>query len=191
MGQSAAGIGATVDMTKGGQAVIAATDVRKRRSNHLQARILSQSGRGALSHGVKTTHPCSVPRTTRARATDAPRIARPVALTPWQGKRHLEQAKRAPFHLRHDDHVKKGAPHYLNSYPFSFPLSLATGIGKGDISKNDPSQRRKRAPSPPTDQGFEGCALQGSTTALEHSGSEPFTDQGFEGWPLGRVRQPP
>jgi hypothetical protein len=71
------------------------------------------------------THPCSVPRTTRARATDAPRIARPVALTPWQGKRHLWQAKRAPFHLRHDDRVKKGAPHYLNSYPFPFPLSLS------------------------------------------------------------------
>jgi hypothetical protein len=97
------------------------------------------------------------------------------------------------FHLRHDDHIKKGAPHYLNSYPFSFPLSLslATGIGKGDISKNDPSQRRKRAPSPPTDQGFEGCAPRGSATAPEHSGSEPFSGQGFEGWPLGRVRQPP
>jgi hypothetical protein len=40
MGQSAAGIGTTVDMTKGGQAVIAATDVRKQRSNHLQVRIL-------------------------------------------------------------------------------------------------------------------------------------------------------
>jgi hypothetical protein len=95
------------------------------------------------------THPCSIPQTTRARATDAPRIARPIALTPWQGKRHLWQAKRAPFHLRHDDRVKKGAPHYLNSYPFSFPLSLslATGIRKGDISKKDPSQRRKWAPA--------------------------------------------
>jgi hypothetical protein len=102
-------------------------------------------------------------------------------------------AKRAPFHLRHDDHVKKGAPHYLNSYPFFLflSLSLATGIGKGDISKKDPSQRRKRAPSPPTDKGFEGCALWGSATAPEHSGSEHFTDQGFEGWPLGRVRQLP
>jgi hypothetical protein len=40
------------------------------------------------------------------------------------------------------DRVKKGAPHYLNLYPFSFPLSLslAIGIGKGDISKKDPSQ---------------------------------------------------
>jgi hypothetical protein len=77
-----------------------------------------------------------VPRTARARATDAPRIARPVALTPWQGKRHLQQEKRASFHLRHDDRVKKGAPHYLNLYPFPFySLSLATGTGKGDISK--------------------------------------------------------
>jgi hypothetical protein len=73
----------------------------------------------------------------RARATAAPRIARPIALTPWQGKRHLWQARRASFHLRHVDRVKKGAPHYLNSYPFSLPLSLslATGTRKGGISK--------------------------------------------------------
>jgi hypothetical protein len=140
----------------------------------------------------KVKHFFSVPRTTRARATDAPRIARPVALTPWQGTRHLWQAKRALFHLHHDDRVKKGVPHYLNSYDFPFPLSLLPqGSGKGIFRKKDPSQRRKRAPSPPTDQGFEGCALRGSTTAPEHSGSEPFTDQGFEGWPLGRVRQQP
>jgi hypothetical protein len=57
--------------------------------------------------------------------------------------------------------------------------------------EKDPSRRRKRALSPPTDQGFEGCALRGSATAPEHSGSEPITDQGFEGWPLERVRRPP
>jgi hypothetical protein len=97
-----------------------------------------------------------------------------------------------PFRLCHNDRVKKGAPPYLNSCPFSFPLSLLPqGPGKGDISKNDPSQRRKRALSPPTDQGFEGYDLRGSATTPEHSGSVPFTDQGFEGWPLGRVRQPP
>jgi hypothetical protein len=84
---------------------------------------------------VKTTRPCSVPRTTRARATDAPRIACPVALTPWQGKRHLRQAKRAPFHLRHDDCVKKGAPHYLNPYPFPFSSLSCHRDRKGDISK--------------------------------------------------------
>jgi hypothetical protein len=85
----------------------------------------------------KAKHPCSVPRMTRAHATAAPRTARPVALTPRQGKRHLWQAKRASFQLRHDDRVKKGAPHHLNSYPFPLPLSLslATGTDKGDISK--------------------------------------------------------
>jgi hypothetical protein len=73
---------------------------------------------------------------TRARAIGAPRIARPVALTPWQGKRHLRQEKRAPFHLRHDGRVKKGAPHYLNSNHFSFPLSLLPqGPGKGIFRK--------------------------------------------------------
>jgi hypothetical protein len=74
----------------------------------------------------------------RACAIDAPRIARPIALTPWQGKRHLRQEKRAPFCLRHDDRVKKCAPHYLNSCPFSFPLSLSLlpqGLGKGVFRK--------------------------------------------------------
>jgi hypothetical protein len=95
-----------------------------------------RNSRGALSHGVKTMHSCSVPRTARARATDAPRIAHPVALTPWQGKRHLWQEKRALFHLRHDDRVKKGVPSYLNSCPFSFPLSLLPqGPGKGVFRK--------------------------------------------------------
>jgi hypothetical protein len=116
---------------------------------------------------VKTTRPCSVPRTTRARATPAPRTARPVTLTPRQGKQRLWQAKQASFHLRHDDHVKKGAPHRLNSYPFPLPLSLSCYRDRErGYFERDPSPRRKRAPSSPTDQGFEG-------------------------WPLGRVRQPP
>jgi hypothetical protein len=114
---------------------------------------------------VKTTRLCSVPQT--ARATTAPRTTRPVALTSRQGKRHLWQAKRATFHLRHDDHVKKGAPHHLNSYPFLLPLSISyyRDRERGYFERG-PSPRRKRALSPPTDQGFEG-------------------------WPLGRVRQPP
>jgi hypothetical protein len=165
--RSAAGEGATVDMAKSGPAVMAAADERKQRSNRLQARVPSWSGRGALSHGVKTTRPCSVPQTTRARATAAQRTARPVALTRRQGKQHLWQAKRASFHLRHDDRVKKGAPHRLNSYPFPFPLSLSCYRDRErGYFERDPSPRRKRAPSPPTDQGFEG-------------------------WPLGRVRWPP
>jgi hypothetical protein len=65
----------------------------------------------------------------------ATRIARPVALTPRQSKRHLWQARRASFHLRHGDCVKKGAPPYLNSYPSPPPLSLslATGTRKGAV----------------------------------------------------------
>jgi hypothetical protein len=62
---------ATVDMAKSGPAVMAAVDERKRRSNRLQAHVHSWSSRGALSHGVKTTHPCSVPRTARARGRPA------------------------------------------------------------------------------------------------------------------------
>jgi hypothetical protein len=164
-GQSAAGGGATVDMAKSGPTVMAAADERKRRSSRLQAHVPSWSSRGAFPHGVKTMRPCSVPQT--ARATAAPRTARPVALTPRQGKCHLWQAKQASFHLRHNDHIKKGVPHHLNSYPFPLSLSLSCYRGRErGYFERDPSPRRKRAPSPPTDQGFEG-------------------------WPLGRVRRPP
>jgi hypothetical protein len=84
-----------------------------------------------------------------------------------QGRRHLWRVKRATFHLRHDNRVKKGAPHHLNSYPFLLPLDLSCYRDRERrYSERDPSPRRKRAPSPPTDQGFEG-------------------------WPLERVRQPP
>jgi hypothetical protein len=164
-GQSAAGGGATVDMAKSGPAVMAAAGERKQQSNRLQAHVPSWSSRGALSHGVKTTRPCSVPR--MARATAAPQTTRPVALTSRQGRRHLWQAKRATFHLRHDDRVKKGVPHRLDPYPFLLPLSLSRYRDRErGYFERDPSPRRKLAPSPPTDQGFEG-------------------------WPRGRVRQLP
>jgi hypothetical protein len=165
MGQSAAGEGATIDMAKSGPAVMAAAGERKRQSNRLQAHVHSWGSRRALSHDVKTTRSCSVPRT--ARATAAPRTTRPVALTPRQGRRHLWQAKRATLHLRHDDRVKNGAPHRSISYPFPLPLSFSCYRDRErGYSERDPPLRRKRASSPPTDQGFEG-------------------------WPLGRVRQPP
>jgi hypothetical protein len=135
-GQSAAGEGATVEMAKSGPAVMAAAGGRKQQSNRLQAHIPSWSSRGALSHDVKTTRLCSVPRTTRARTMATPRTTRPVALTPRQGRRHLWHAKRATFHLRHDDRVKKGVPHCLILYPFPLPLSLSCYRDrKGDISK--------------------------------------------------------
>jgi hypothetical protein len=166
-GQSAAGEGATVDMARSGPTVMAAVGGRKQQSNHLQAHVPSWNSERALSHGVKTTRLCSVPQTARACTTTALRTTRPVALTLRQGRRHLWQAKQATLHLHHNDHVKKGVPRRSISYPFLFPfLSLATGTGKGGYSERDPSPRRKRAPSPPTDQRFED-------------------------WPLRRVRQPP
>jgi hypothetical protein len=146
-GQSAAGEGAMVDMAKSGLTVMAAAGGRKQQSNRLQAHVPSWSSRGALSHGVKTTRPCSVPRT--ARATAAPRTTHPVALTSWQGRRHIWQAKRATLHLRHDDRVKKGAAHHLISYHFPLPLSLSCYRDRErGYSERDPSLRRKRAPSP-------------------------------------------
>jgi hypothetical protein len=166
-GQSAAGEGATVDMAKSGPAVMAAAGGRKQQSNRLQAHVPSWDSERALSHGVKTTRPCSIPRMARACTTAAPRTTRPIALTPRQGRRHLWQEKRATLHLRHDDRVKKGAPCRSISYPFPLPLSLSYYRDRErGYSERDPSPRRKRAPS-------------------------PLTDQRFGGWPLGRVRQPP
>jgi hypothetical protein len=156
-GQSAAGEGATIDMAKSGSTVIAAVGGRKQQSNRLQAHVPSWSSRRALSHGVKTTCPCSVPRTARARTTAAPRTTRPVALTLRQGRRHLWQAKQATLHLRHNDRVKKGASRRSISHPFPLPLSLSCYRDRErGYSERDPSPRRKWASSPPTDQRFEG-----------------------------------
>jgi hypothetical protein len=134
MGQSAAGEGATVDTARNGPTVMAVAGGRKQQSSCQQAHVPSWGSERALSHGVKTTRPCSVPRMARARTTAAPRTTRPVALTLRQDRRHLWQAKQATLHLRHNDRVKKGAPHRSISYPFPLPLSfsLATGTGKGD-----------------------------------------------------------
>jgi hypothetical protein len=78
MGQSAARGGATVDVARSGPAVMAAADGQKHRSNRLQAHVPSWSSRGALSHGVKTTRPCSVPRTAHARGRPANRPSRRI-----------------------------------------------------------------------------------------------------------------
>jgi hypothetical protein len=168
MGQSAAGEGVTVNTARNGSAVIAVTGGRKQRSSRLQAHVPSWGSKRALSHGVKTTRPCSVPRTTRARTTAAPRTTRPVALTLRQGRRHPWPAKQATLRLRHNDCVKKRCATSFDFISFStssFSLSCYRDRERG-YSERDPSPRRKRAPSPPTDQRFEG-------------------------WPLGRVQQPP
>jgi hypothetical protein len=136
-GQSAAGEGATIDMAKSGPAVMAVAGGRKQRSSRLQAHVSSWDNERTLSHSVKTTRPCSVPRTARARTTATPRTTRPVALTLRQGRRHLWQAKQATLHLRHDDRVKKGTPRRSISYSlFSSPFSLLLqGPGKGILRK--------------------------------------------------------
>jgi hypothetical protein len=191
--QSAAGEGTTVDMAKSGPAVMAAAGGRKQRSSRLQAHVPSWGSERALSHGVKTTRPCSVPRTARARTTAAPRTTRPIALTPRQDRRHLWQAKQATLHLRHDDRVKKVCHIVQIHIPFSLPLSLSCYRDQErGYSERDPSLRRKRALSPPTDKRFEGWPL-GRVRQLPQStrAPSPPTDQRFEGWPLGRVRQPP
>jgi hypothetical protein len=180
---------------------------RKQQSSCQQAHAPSWDSKRALSHGVKTTHPCSIPRTARARTTAAPRTTRSVALTLRQDRRHLWQAT---LHLRHDDRVKKGVPRHSILYPFPLPLSLSCHRDRErGYSEKDPSPRRKRAPSPllirgskaGPSEGFNSrlralglCAhywsevrrlapRKGSTAASGHSGSAPTTDQGFVGWP--------
>jgi hypothetical protein len=172
---------------------MAAAGGQKQRSSRLQAHVPSWDSERALSHGVKTTRPCSVPRTARARTTAAPPTTRPVTLTMRQDKRHLWQAKQATLHLRHNDRVKKGVPRRSISYSFPLPLSLSCYRDRErGCSERDPSPRRKRASSPPTDQRFEGWPL-GRVRQPPQSTQAPSppTDQRFEGWPLGRVRQPP
>jgi hypothetical protein len=107
--------GAMVNAAENGPAVIAVAGGQEQQSRR----------QPTLSHGVKTTRPCSVPRTARARATAAPRTARLDALTPRQDRRRPWQEKQATLRLRHNDRVKKGTPRRSISYPFSFPLSLS------------------------------------------------------------------
>jgi hypothetical protein len=166
-GQSATEEGAAVDTARNGPTVMAVAGGRRQQSSRQQAHVPSWDSERALSHGVKTTRPCSVPRTARARTTAAPQTTRPFAFTLRQDRRHLWRAKQATLHLRHNDRVKKGAPRHSISYPIPLPLSLSCHRDRErGYSERDPSPRRKWAPSPPTDQRFEG-------------------------WPLGRVQQPP
>jgi hypothetical protein len=167
---------------------------------------------------VKTTRPCSVPRTARARATAAPRTTRPVALTPLRDRRRLWQAKRATLRLRHNDCVEKGTPRCSNSVSFSFSSFslLQQGPRKGDTpkrilpregtrlrasllirgSKAGPSEgfnSRLRARGLHTHYWSEvrrPAPRKGSTAASGHSGSAPTTDQGFVGWPSKGSQSP-
>jgi hypothetical protein len=167
---------------------------------------------------VKTTRPCSVPRTACARATAAPRTARLVALTPRRDRRRPWQEKQATLRLRHNDRVKKRYATSFNFVPFSFSSFslLQQGPRKGDTpkrilpregtrlrasllirgSKAGPSEgfnSRLRARGLHTHYWSEvrrPAPRKGSTTASGYSGSAPTTDQGFEGWP-SKGSQPP
>jgi hypothetical protein len=166
-GQSAAGEGATVDTARNGPAVMAVAGGRKQRSSRQPSScpLLGQQENPLprreddapmfrSSNGSRTRNGCPV-------------TTRPVALTLRQDKRHLWQEKQATLRFRHNDRVKKGAPRHSISYPFPLPLSLSYNRDRErGYPERDPSPRRKRAPSPPTDQRFEG-------------------------WPLGGVQQPP
>jgi hypothetical protein len=148
-GQSAAGEGATVDTARNGPAVMAVAGGRKQRSSRQQAHVPSWDSERTLSHGVKTTRPCSVPRTARARTTVAPQATRPVALTLRQDRRHLWQAKQATLHLRHNDRIKRCATSFdfVSFSTSSFSL-LPQGSGKRILRKGSFSTK-ETGPEPP------------------------------------------
>jgi hypothetical protein len=167
-GRLAAGEGAPVNTARNGPAVMAVAGGRKQQSHRQQAHTPSWDNERTLSHGVKTTRPCSVPRTARARTTAAPRTTHPVALTLRQDRRHLWQAKQATLHLRQNDCVKKGAPRHSISYPFPLPLSLSCHRDRErGYSERDPSPRRKRTPSPLLIRGLKAGPSEGFNSRLE------------------------
>jgi hypothetical protein len=150
MGQSAAGEGATVDAARNGSAVMAVAGGRKRQSSRQQAHVPSWDSKRTLSLGVKTTRPCFVPRTARARTTAAPQTTRPVALTLQLDRRHLWQAKQATLHLCHNDRVRKRCAtsfDFVSFSTFSFSL-LPHGPGKGILRKGSFSTK-EAGPEPP------------------------------------------
>jgi hypothetical protein len=130
-GSVSRGEGATVDMAKSGPIVMAAAGGRKQLSSRLQAHVPSWDSERALSHGVKTTCPCSVPRAARARTTAAPRTTRLVALTLRQDRRSRRRFTSAIMTAsKKVRHVVRFRILFL----FLF-LSLAIGTGKGDTPK--------------------------------------------------------
>jgi hypothetical protein len=145
-----------------------------------------------LSHGVKTARPCSVPRTARARATAAPQTTRPVALTQRQDRRHLWRQKQATLRFRHNDRVKKGAPHHSILYPFPLPLSLSYNRDRErGYPKRDPSPRRKRAPRPLLIRGLKAVPSEGFNSRLRALGLRARYWSEVRRPALERVQRPP
>jgi hypothetical protein len=144
-GQSAAGEDATVDMAKSRPTAMAAAGGRKQQSSRLQAHVPSWDSERALSHGMKTTHPCSVPRTARARTTAAPPTTRPVALTLRQDRRHLWQAKQATEKKVRQKRCATSFD-FISFSSSSFSL-LLQGPGKGILRKGSFSTK-EASPEP-------------------------------------------
>ena len=143
---------------------------------------------------MKTTRPCSVPRTARARATAAPPTTRPVALTPRRDRRRLWQEKRATLRLRRNNRAKKGTPRRSISYPFPFFLFLyllQQGPGKGDTPKRILPCEGTGLRAPPTDQRFEGWPSEGFNSRLRSRGPDTHYWSGVRRPAPRRVPWPP
>jgi hypothetical protein len=131
MGQSAAGEGATVNAAKNGPTVMAVAGGRKQRSR------------------------------------------RQPSSRPIQGQQGNPLSRRedgAPvFRSSNGSRARNGCPVNHSSRRINFAAGQAAPLAgeAGDASplagypERDPSPRRKRAPSPPTDQRFEGWPLRG------------------------------
>jgi hypothetical protein len=193
-GQSAVGIDTIVGMTIGGPALIVATDVRKQRSNHQPGpgrayRLASSRRQGSplLQHLQHKDDAPVFHSSNDSRTRNRYPAGRPSRrINSLAGHTSPLAGGRAPFHLRHDDCLKKGAPHCFEISPFflfSLLLSLRRDRERGYFEGALHSERN----------GPRGTLRHfwGSATAPEHSGSEPFTDQGFEGWPLGGIDSRP
>src|SRR5688572_3938310 len=109
-----------------------------------------------------------------ARATAAPPTTRPVALTPRRDRRRFWQEKRTTLRLRRNNRVKKvrHVVRFRTLFLFPLSLSLATGTRKGGYPEKDPSPRRNRAPSPPTDQRFKDWPSEGFNSRLKSRGPD-------------------
>jgi hypothetical protein len=81
--------GAAVSATKNGPAVMTVAGGQEQQSRRQPSSRPIQGSERTLSHGVKTTRPCSVPQTARAYATAASPTTRPVALTLRRDRRRL------------------------------------------------------------------------------------------------------
>jgi hypothetical protein len=107
-----------------------------------------RSSNGSLTHnGCPTNH--SSHRINSAAGQATPLVGKAGDTFGRQSRRRFTSAMMTVS--------KKGAPRHSISYPFPLPLSLSCHRDQErGYSERDPSPRRKRASSPPTDQRFEG-----------------------------------